>query len=135
MLAVQVGCLGLLAGWFATGHVSAPDNGLLQLDILSLHQKVPGVTAVDGRPTMVVLAGRCPPHPPPLLPSRYGLVIHEPGEPGYDALARELALPAAARRCQPGYVLVDRAGYVRYRSYDPGWPEHSDEQSILLDAM
>jgi hypothetical protein len=120
----------LTAGWFATGHPSAPDHGLLQIDVLSLHERVPGVAAVGGRRTMVVLAcsGRSQ------LPSSYGVVVHRPAEPGFGALARALALPRA-RSCHAGYALVDPAGYVRYRSYDPGWQAHTDEQQILLDAL
>ena len=120
----------LTAGWFATGNESAPDKGLLQIDVLSLHERVPGVDPVDGKPTMVVLAcgGSSK------LPERYGVVVHRHSDPGYADLARALALPEA-EDCRAGYALVDAAGFVRYRSYDPGWVEHTDEQSILLDAL
>ncbi|MFN2523440.1 MAG: hypothetical protein ABR614_09050 [Mycobacteriales bacterium] len=120
----------LTAGWFATGHASAPDSGLLQLDVLSLHERVPGVAAVDGKPTMVVLAcsGRSE------LPPAYGVVVHRPSEPVFAGLAEALALPRAVD-CSAGYALVDPAGFVRYRSYDAGWAGHTDEQSILLDAL
>ena len=127
--------IALTAGWLLSGRASAPDGGLLQLDVLSLHEQVPGVGPVGGRPTMVVLAGLCPHVGRSRLPARYGVVVHRPSEPSYAALARALALPLAARHCRPGYVLVDRAGVVRYRSYDPGWAIHAAEQSILLDAL
>lgn len=120
----------LTAGWFATGHDSAPDHGLLQLDVLSLHERVPGVEPVDGKPTMVVLACRGSSE----LPPAYGVVVHRPSEPAFAGLAAALALPRA-RSCEAGYALVDRAGFVRYRSYDPGWASHTDEQQILLDAL
>ena len=122
-------------GWFASGRASAPDDGLLQISVLSLRERVSGVVAVDGKPTMVVLAGRCPTIGAPTLSGQYGVVVHEADEPGYDALARLLALPEAARRCQPGYALVDLERVVRYRTYDPGWALHAEEQSILLDAL
>jgi len=125
----------LTTGWLASGRASAPDNGLLQIDMLSLRERVPGVVAVDGKPTMVVLAGRCSSVGVPSLSGQYGVVVHDADEPGYDALARSLALPEAARRCQPGYALVDVEGFVRYRSYDPGWAQHAVEQSILLDEL
>lgn len=131
MLVVAV---ALVIGWLATGHASAPDDGLLQVDILSLHERVPGVSPVGGRPTMVVLAGRCSARGTPRL-SAYPVVVHSPSEPAYVELAQDLALPEADRRCQPGYVLVDREGFVRYRTYDPGWAAHADEQSILLGAL
>lgn len=137
LLVGAVSALGLLltTGWLASGRASAPDDGLLQIAVPSLHERVAGVGAVDGKPTMVVLAGRCASVGDSRLPSSYGVVVHEADEPGYGELARRLALPEAAKRCQPGYVLVDRAGLVRYRTYDPGWAEHEQEQQILLDAL
>lgn len=131
VLAVQAVAVGLVAGWFATGHASAPDDGLLQLDILSLSERVPGVEAVAGRPTMIVLT--CPARLPPprrTLDEPYGLVVST--DP---VLAQRLALPLATSRCQAGYVLLDGDSVVRYRSYDPGWAEHSFEQEVLLDHL
>ena len=32
-------------------------------------------------------------------------------------------------------MLLDAAGLVRYRSYDPGWPQHAEEQEILLEHL
>ena len=122
-------CVALVAGWFATGHASAPDHGLLQLDVLSLDEPVPGLQAVDGRPTMVVFT--CPQEQPPVraLDPAYGLTIST--DP---ALARAVALPRASA-CEDGYVLLDAHSHVRYRSYDPGWPSHAQEQEILLAAL
>lgn len=97
-----------------------------------------------------LLAGRGRPSG---LPRRFSLVLLVPGtgraQPAVDPsggatviradpsgrLAESLALPRAASRCEPGYAVVDPAGYVRYRSYDPGYPDHSQEQGILLDAV
>jgi hypothetical protein len=129
VLLVQALACGLVAGWFARGHASAPDAGLVQLDVLSLSEPVAGVAAVDGRPTMVVLT--CP----ELVPDRrtldpaYGLVVST--DP---ALARSLALPRAPQ-CQPGYVLLDAASHVRYRTYDPSWLDHAFEQEVLLEHL
>ena len=128
MLVVQAVSAVLVAGWFATGHASAPDDGLLQLGVLSLSERVPGVTAVDGRPTMVVV--QCGPAPPRRLDAAYGLVVRN--EP---ALAERLALHRAVTDCQAGYVLLDGDSVVRYRSYDPGWPEHTYEQEVLLEHL
>jgi hypothetical protein len=131
VLAVQAASVALVAGWFATGHASAPDSGLLQLDVLSLHERVPGVDAVGGRPTMVVAAGQgCADAGPRRLDARYGLVVSSDPD-----LARRLALPAAAVGCSPGYVLLTGDGVVRYRSYDPGWAAHAQEQEILLENL
>lgn len=129
MLAVQALAVVLTAGWFAAGHASAPDAGLQQLDILSLSERVPGVVAVDGRPTMVVLT--CPARVPDRrgLDPSYGLVVST--DP---ALAARLSLPRAAQ-CQAGYVLLDGDSLVRYRTYDPSWLEHSFEQEVLLEHL
>lgn len=132
VVAVQALSAVLVAGWFVTGHASAPDAGLLQIGALTLDEPVPGVASLDGRPTMLVVTGRCPAQvdAPRRLDARYGLIVSSDLE-----LARRLALPAAAERCQPGYVLLDSRSHVRYRSYDPGWPEHNEEQQILLENV
>jgi len=129
--AVQAVAVALVAGWFATGHASAPDDGLVQLDLLSLSERVPGVTAVDGRPTMVVLT--CTdllPVPARELGPAYGLVVSTDPQ-----LARRLSLPLATSECQAGYVLLDGDSLVRYRTYDPGWADHAFEQEVLLEHL
>ncbi len=129
VLALEALGLALVTGWFATGHASAPDDGLLQLDVLTLSERVPGLDAEAGRPTMVVLTCPAASPPPRRLSPAYGLrVVSDP------ALAERVALPAATR-CRDGYVLLDAAGRVRYRSYDPGWPDHAEEQEILLETI
>lgn len=50
-------------------------------------------------------------------------------------LAASLALPRALRGCHPGYALIDSAGVVRYRTYDPNWEHDGGEESILLAAL
>ena len=128
VLVVQAVATALVAGWFATGHAAAPDDGLQQLAVLSLSERVPGVTAVDGRPTMVVV--QCGPAPQRRLDASYGLVVTDDPR-----LAERLALHRAVRDCQAGYVLLDGDSTVRYRSYDPGWPDHSYEQEVLLEHL
>lgn len=133
VLAVAALSTGLVVGWFATGNASAPDAGLQQIDLLMLDERVPGVEAVDGRPTMVVVTGQgCPSRDPEprRLAERFGLVV-SPDR----SLARRLALPKAAEGCEPGYVLLDGDSVVRYRTYDPGWTRHDEEQEILLEAI
>lgn len=132
-MAVQAVSAALVAGWFATGHASAPDDGLLQLGVLSLSERVPGVSAVDGRPTMVVV--QCGPAPTRRLDEAYGLVVRDDAADSDAALAERLALHRAVTDCQAGYVLLDGDSVVRYRSYDPGWPEHSYEQEVLLGHL
>ena len=126
VLALQAGAALLVGGWFATGHASAPDHGLLQVDVLTLHERVDGLQPVGDRPTMVVLT--CP----RAAPRQGGLSVAYGFAVSTDVgLAARVALPRAAR-CDDGYVLLDAAGYVRYRTYDPGWPAHAEEQQILL---
>jgi hypothetical protein len=129
VLVLQAVCTGLVAGWFATGHASAPDAGLQQLDVLSLSERVPGLTADRGRPTMAVFT--CDDRYDRTLDERYGLYLLAEPE-----LARRLSLPKALRPlCQDGYVLLDGQSRVRYRTYDPGWREHSYEQEVLLEHL
>ena len=129
VLGVQVLAVALVVGWFATGHASAPDNGLLQLDVLSLNEPVDGLTAQGSRPTMVVLTCPTAPTRPRTLESTYGFAVSTDAD-----LARRVALPRATA-CEDGYVLLDGTGNVRYRSYDPGWPRHTEEQEILLEHL
>lgn len=126
----------MTVGWLHTGHDSAPDHGLQQIDMLTLHERVNGVRPVGHLPTLIALSGRCATADTrPAQLSGYGLVVHRPGEPGYARLADALALPEEAARCSPGYALLDSAGFVRYRTYDRDWRVHADEQQILLDAL
>lgn len=139
VVGVQALTVALVVGWFATGHASAPDHGLRQLDVLTLHEKVAGIGLVDGRRTVVIAPSTCPvqahdevarvgrPHG---LPSEYGLVVLQ--DP---ALVRALALGRSLTSCLPGYALVDSQGFVRYRSYDPGLADHVDEQLVLLENL
>lgn len=129
VLALQLTALALVVGWFTTGHASAPDHGLLQLDVLSLHEQVAGLDALNGRPTMVVLSCPSAKPRPRMLDGAYGLVVSTDAD-----LARRVALPRSSR-CHDGYVLLDGAGFVRYRTYDPGWPKHAQEQEILLENL
>ena len=131
VVGIQALSAALVVGWFATGHASAPDHGLQQIGLLMLDERVPGVEAVEGRPTMVVAAGQCA-----------GELRQPQRDDGYPVrlsrdpeLARRLALPRAATGCEPGYVLVSADGRVRYRTYDAGWASHAFEQGVLLDAI
>lgn len=142
VFSLQAVCLALVLGWFATGHASAPDAGLQQLDVLTLHERVAGLDAFGGRATMVVLTCASAPARPRTLDPAYGLAVSTDGD-----LARRVALPLATRcasgardndndnRDNDGYVLIDPAGFVRYRSYDPGWFEHAAEQEVLLGHL
>ena len=139
VLGTQALVVALVAGWFWTGHGSAPDSGLRQLDALTLHERVAGAAAVDGRPTLLLAPSTCP-HQAQLLTRRYGTPVGLPTEFRVSVLRdpdviRDLALERSLAGCLPGYALVDGTGYVRYRSYDPGLGTHADEQRVLLEHL
>ena len=75
VVSVQALVVVLVLAWFETGHASAPDGGLQQLDILVVHEQVPGLTPVGGRPAIVCTGGRCP------QPGR--LAVARRNEPGH----------------------------------------------------
>ncbi len=139
----QVAAIAAVAA-YATAAPLVPDSGLEQIDLVSLHQRVPGVGAVAGKPTLYLAPGlttdpKCAAalsrylrsrDTPTGLPNRFGLVVIADG-----TVVRRLALPRAAAGCHPGYALVDGRGFVRYRTYDGGYPDHTGEQAILLDAL
>ncbi|MDQ6650305.1 MAG: hypothetical protein M3Z02_09345 [Actinomycetota bacterium] len=164
-LLAQAGLLAAMGIYLGHGGPLAPDRGLRQLDLISLREQVPGLGALDGRPTLVVAAG---PQSDPkcaaqvaLASSRratpagvgrgFALVVLMPGAggtpvpslPGLDGVrldpggetARRLALPRAAAGCTPGYAVLDAGGFVRYRTYDPAWGEHGQEQNVLLRSV
>lgn len=163
LLGAQVVVLGGIAAYLLFGGAAKPDSGLRQLDLLYLDQRVAGVAGVAGHPTMIVVTGNpgggaCydqvlaaarmrglpegldPAYPlvvlvaadrvPPALADLPGLLVRP--DPG-GAIAERLAL--AAPGCRPGYALVDPAGLVRYRTFDPDWAAHSQEQEILLGDL
>jgi hypothetical protein len=155
---------GVLGYGLVLGQPMNPDDGLRQFDALTLAEPVPGLDAVEGLPTLAVAPGalhgeQCREQLALALsrradgeglPTAYGLLVLAPADAPVavpaglgatelradpdGALARALALPRAASGCLPGYAVVDPAGLVRYRTYDPRWAHHATEQSILLDA-
>ena len=167
VLGLQLGAVLLVAGYAVVlEQPLAPDDGLRQLDALTLREPVPGVAPLAGATTLVVATGpldepACAAQASLALRSRaggtglaseFGLLLLAPrgrvptaeaapagagtavrADPG-GALARALALPGAATDCRPGYAVVDAAGDVRYRTYDPDWAHHRQEQEVLLRA-
>lgn len=117
-----------------------------------MHERVPGLAPVGGRPTIVFTAGRCqgpgrlavarrnePGHLRPAYamavlggpPLAEAVVVPDAG----GRLTGLLALGQSLSRCQPGYALVDGAGFVRYRTYDPRPEDHAAEESVLLENL
>jgi hypothetical protein len=50
-------------------------------------------------------------------------------------LARRYGVVTEGGQLGPGYALIDPAGNVRYRTFDPGLGEHEDEIEILVDSV
>lgn len=154
LLAAQALVVAAVVAYAVTGPLR-PDHGLQQLDLPSLHERVAGLAAT-GQPTLVVAAGTGSSCTAAVveagrrrnrsggLPDSYPLIVYGndlPAVPGITvrpdpggALARALALPKAARGCHAGYAVLDRQGYVRYRTYDSGWAHHGGEESVLLGS-
>lgn len=51
------------------------------------------------------------------------------------ALAARYALQTADGRVGPGYAVVNAAGQLRYRTFDPAPADHDAEIQILIDAL
>ncbi len=99
-----------------------PVHSLQQLDLLFLDEPAPGLRAT-GRPVVLVFCTGCP------APEVTGATVDVRSDP---ALARAYGLGAPGRT---GYALVDAAGRVRYRSYDPHPEQHLAELQTLVDAV
>ena len=157
LIVVQLIAVAAVLGWLS-GRPLTPDSGLQQFDALTLREPVAGLTAVDARPTLYVATGdlavpACAAEVRDFLGRRtdptFPAVLLVPAGPvptglpsgtevrtaNVTALLHALALPDAAQGCRPGYALVDAAGHVRYRTYDPGYGGHAAEQSVLLDTL
>lgn len=116
LLCVQLLGVGLIVGYhYGEGGALDPNQGLRQLDFLSLHAHVPGLPTVPGRPTMVVASGigggclaqlgtasRLRNHPGG-LPARFGLVVLVPvGVAGGPTSVAALRRPGIEVRPDPG---------------------------------
>ena len=129
-------------GYAATNPLT-PDHGLQQIDALTINDTVPIISATVTKPTLILFtsdsdtkcaaqlahyrsvyrAGRG-------LHQRYDIRVSQD-----ETLASEVALPEALRGCNPGYALFDAHGHIRYRTYDPQYDRHSDEQNILMENL
>jgi hypothetical protein len=108
----------------------APVPGLRQLDLLYLDQPAPGLDRLGvepGRPAVILFCrSAC------AEPSVTGAQVVHSGDP---ELAAQYALLTSSGRVGPGYALVDPAGQLRYRTFDPAPAEHAEEIQILIDAL
>jgi hypothetical protein len=105
-----------------------PVHALQQFDALYLDEPAPGLTTLGiepGRPAVVFFCG-VPCDPPPVTGAQ---IVRSAST----LLARRYALTTAEGRVGPGYALVDPAGRLRYRTFDPGL--HVREIQVLVDAL
>ena len=104
-----------------------PDHSLQQLDLLYLDQPAPKLDALDidpGTPALIVVCEECQ---PPTVEAQVR-VTDDP------IIARAYGLQTADGRIGPGYAIVDAAGQVRYRTFDPGLADHASEITVLLEG-
>ncbi len=115
--------------------VTAPVPALQQLDLLYLDEPAPlldrlGVEA--GRPAVVVVCEGC------ALPDvdGAGQVVVTADEAVARAYALARPAPGSGRvQIGPGYAVIDAAGRVRYRTFDPALGEHGEEIRRLLEGV
>lgn len=103
-----------------------PMHALQQFDLFYLDEPAPLADQLDlerGRPTLVVICERCP---PPQVDAQVR-VTDDPD------IAVRYGLLTADGRVGPGYAVIDAAGTLRYRTFDPAPAEHTEEIALLLD--
>lgn len=125
--AVSLGVLGYL---LSPGAGVAPNPGLRQLDMLYLDEPAPGLGQLDIEAGAVTVAVFCP--QACALPKISGAQVVRSTD---RALAAEYALVTSAGRVGPGYALIDVAGRLRYRTFDPAPADHAAEIQVLVDAV
>lgn len=141
----------MLAWGTVLGRPWTPDGGLRQIDLLLLDEPAAAPGAALGPvPGPTLVAARAPgacDRQADEADGRYGtsrglpadvtLVLLADDAPGRERAAA-LGLRAADGGCTPGYALLapgadaDDPARLRYRTLDPGWAAHSDEQRVLL---
>jgi hypothetical protein len=120
----------------AGAHLASPDAdvapipALRQLDLLYLDQPAPALErlgVVPGRPAVILFCD-----PPCATPELTGTQLVHSDDP---ELAARYALRTASGRIGPGYALIDPAGQLRYRTFDPDPGAHGEEIQVLVDAV
>jgi hypothetical protein len=120
----------------AVGYVLSPDRdvapmqALRQLDQFYLDEPAPALDELGvqpGRPALIMFCDpRCP------TPAVTGAQVVHSDDP---RLAAQYALLTGEGRVGPGYAVVNAAGRLRYRTFDPAPGEHAAEIQILIDAL
>lgn len=108
----------------------APVQSLRQLDMFYLDEPAAALDALGVEPGKSALILFC--DPTCATPRVSGAQIVQSSDPG---LAAQYALQTADGRVGPGYAVVNAAGRLRYRTFDPAPADHATEIQILLDAL
>ena len=125
-LAAGIGVLSYLGSSAHDRH--DPFHALQQFDAFYLDEPAPGRDGLGlepGRPAVVFF---CSPACEP--PEVEGAQVVTSSSP---SLARSYGLLTDDGRVGPGYALINRAGRVRYRTFDPGLQQQ--EIQVLVDAL
>jgi hypothetical protein len=126
-LAATVGVVAYLVS--PTNRRGAPVQALSQLGLLYLDEPAPMFDELGftrGAPALLVVCSACTP------PAGVGGQVRVTDDP---EVAAAYALAVADGRIGPGYAVIDPAGRVRYRTFDPALSEHGREIRVLLDAV
>ena len=103
-----------------------PVHGLQQLDLLYLDEPAPALPVAHvGAPLLLVVCEGC--DPPPV-----DAAVHVTDDP---SVAAAVALARTDGRIGPGYAVIDAAGRLRYRTFDPGLGDHAEEITTLLEGL
>ena len=132
MAAACIVVVGLLLGaWHLLddSRLEPPSPALQQLDLLYLDEPAPGYERLGFRPGEPALLLVC--DPPCAAPAGSWQVRHTTDA----SVARDYGLLTAEGRVGPGYALIDGAGRVRYRTFDPAPAAHGREIGILLGSL
>ncbi len=67
----------------------------------------------------------------PIITNGIALFVADPG----GVLARAFGMPEPIDQAAPiGYVIIDSAGYIRYRTLDPEFMHHGQELRMMVEA-
>jgi hypothetical protein len=125
-----VGTVGAGSYVLSSDRDVAPVQALRQLDQFYLDEPAPALDALgvqDGRPALILFCDpRC------ATPDVSDAQVVHSADP---RLAAQYALLTGEGRVGPGYAVVNSAGQLRYRTFDPAPGEHAAEIQILLDAL
>ncbi len=103
-----------------------PVHALQQFDLFYLDEPAPLADQLDldpGRPTLVVICERC-------QAPQVDAEVRMTDDPD---IALRYGLLTADGRVGPGYAVIDAAGSLRYRTFDPAAADHTEQIAVLLD--